>query len=55
MLMTQRSPTVPSGLLELWCGIRIDPILRCFANPERLNCEDLLQGIVPKLVSWLTV
>jgi hypothetical protein len=28
------SPTVPSMLLELWCIIHIDPILRCFVNPE---------------------
>jgi hypothetical protein len=22
---------------------------RCFVNPERLNCEDLLEGEVPEL------
>jgi hypothetical protein len=33
----------------LWCGIHTDPILRCFVNLEGLNCEDLLEGMVPKL------
>jgi hypothetical protein len=46
---------VPSGLSELWCGICTDPILRCFANSEGLNCEDLLESMVPELVSSLTV
>jgi hypothetical protein len=46
---------VPSRLLELWCGILNDFIIRCFANLEGLNCEDLLEGVVPKLASWLTV
>jgi hypothetical protein len=40
---------------ELWCGICTNPVLRYFANPEGLNCEDLLEGVVPELVSWLTV
>jgi hypothetical protein len=30
-----------------------DPILRCFDNPEGLNCEDLLVGIVPELANGL--
>jgi hypothetical protein len=37
----------PFGLLELWCIIRTDHVLRGFANPEGLNCEDLLEGVAP--------
>jgi hypothetical protein len=40
---------IPSRLSELWCGIHTDPILRCFVNLEWLNCEDLLEGVVPEL------
>jgi hypothetical protein len=40
---------VPSGLLELLCGIHTDPILQCFVNLEGLNYEDLLEGMVPEL------
>jgi hypothetical protein len=40
---------------ELWCRIRTDPVLRYFANPEGLNYEDLLEGVVLEFVSWLTV
>jgi hypothetical protein len=54
-LMTSRSPTVLSGLSELWCGICTDPVLRCFVNLEGLKCKDLLEGVVPKLASWLAV
>jgi hypothetical protein len=39
----------------MWCGIRTDPVLRCFMNQEGLNYGDLLVGVVPELVSWLTV
>jgi hypothetical protein len=46
---------ISSGLSELWCGIHTDPILRCLVNPEGLNCEDLLEGVVPKFASWHTV
>jgi hypothetical protein len=38
---------VPSGLSELWCKIHTDPVLRCFVNPEGLNCKDWLEGMVP--------
>jgi hypothetical protein len=55
MLTTERSPIVPSGLLELWCGIHTDPILRCFVNSEGMKYEDLLEGMVPELASWLTI
>jgi hypothetical protein len=36
-------------LSELWCGIHTDLILRCFVNLEGLNCDDLLEGMVPEL------
>jgi hypothetical protein len=29
--------------------VSTDPILRCFINPEGLNCEDLLEGIIFEL------
>jgi hypothetical protein len=32
------------------CGVvSTDLILRCFTNPEGLNCEDLLEGIILEL------
>jgi hypothetical protein len=37
------------------CGIHTDPILGCFVNPEGLNYGDFLVGLVPEIVSWLTV
>jgi hypothetical protein len=40
---------------RMWCGIRTNPILRCFNNPEGLSCGDMLVGMVPELSSWLTV
>jgi hypothetical protein len=42
-------------VLKMWYGIRTNPVLRCFMDPEGLNYGDLLVGVVPKLVSWLTV
>jgi hypothetical protein len=42
---------VLSRLSELWYRIRTDPVLRCFVNLEGLNCEDLLEGVLPELVS----
>jgi hypothetical protein len=43
----------PSSIrvVKMWCDVRTDPILRCFDNPEGLNCEDLLVGVVPELSS----
>jgi hypothetical protein len=32
-----------------------DPILRHFNNQEGLSCGNLLVGVVPELLSWLTV
>jgi hypothetical protein len=32
------------------CGaVSTDPILRCFINPEGLNCKNFLEGIILKL------
>jgi hypothetical protein len=42
-------------VVRKWCGVRINLILRCFDNPEGLNYEDLLVGVVPKFSSWLMV
>jgi hypothetical protein len=42
-------------VVRMWCGMRTDPILRCFDNLEGLSCGDLLVGMVPELSSWLTV
>jgi hypothetical protein len=42
-------------VIRIWCGIHTDYILRCFVDPEGLNCRDLLVGMVPELTSWLTV
>jgi hypothetical protein len=42
-------------VIRIWCGIHTDPILRCFVDPEGLNYGDLLVGVVPELMSWLTV
>jgi hypothetical protein len=39
----------------LWCSIFTNPVLRCFNNLEGMSYGDLLDSVVPKLVSWLTV
>jgi hypothetical protein len=46
---------IPSGLSELLYEICTNPVRRCFTNLEGLNCEDLLEGMVTELASWLTV
>jgi hypothetical protein len=38
-------------VVGMWCTIHTDPIVRCFDNPEGLNYENLLVGVVPKLSS----
>jgi hypothetical protein len=46
----------PHGSIEVvrkWCSKRTDPVLRCFDNPDGLNCGDLLVGIVPELANSL--
>jgi hypothetical protein len=40
-------------VVRKWCGIRTDPILRCFINPEGLSCGDLLVSIVLELARSL--
>jgi hypothetical protein len=42
-------------VVTMWCGMCTDPVLRCFDNPEGLNCSDLLIGVDPEFSSWLTV
>jgi hypothetical protein len=42
-------------VVKMWCEICTDPVLRFFVDPEGLNYGDLLVGVVPKLVIWLTV
>jgi hypothetical protein len=41
--------------VRMWCGIHTDLVLRCFVDPEGLNYKHLLVGMVPDLVSGLTV
>jgi hypothetical protein len=38
-------------VVRMWCGIRLNPVLRCFVNPEGLSCGDLLVGVVLELAS----
>jgi hypothetical protein len=42
-------------VVRMWDKIHTDPVLRCFMDPEGLNCGDLLVGMVLELMSWLTV
>jgi hypothetical protein len=42
-------------VVRMWCKIHTDPVLRCFVNLEGLSYRDLLVGVIPELVSWLTV
>jgi hypothetical protein len=42
-------------VVKMWCEICTDLVLRFFVDPEGLNYGDLLVGVVPKLVIWLTV
>jgi hypothetical protein len=37
----------------LWCEIHTNPVVRCFVNREGLNCEDMLEGVVPELANGL--
>jgi hypothetical protein len=34
-------------VVRIWCGIYINPVVRCFDNPEELCCGDLLVVMVP--------
>jgi hypothetical protein len=40
-------------VVKKWCGVRTNPDLRCFNNPEGLNCGDFVVGVVPKLANGL--
>jgi hypothetical protein len=40
-------------VVRKWCGMHTNPILRCFDNPEGMNCENLLVGIVLELANGL--
>jgi hypothetical protein len=40
-------------LVRKWCSMRTDPVLRCFDNPDGLNCGDLLVGVVLELANGL--
>jgi hypothetical protein len=40
-------------VVRMWCGLRIDPILRCFNNLEGLNYGNLLVDIVRELANGL--
>jgi hypothetical protein len=37
----------------MWCTIRINPVLRCFDDPEGLNCGNLLVRMVLELANGL--
>jgi hypothetical protein len=39
----------------MWCNMCIDPILRCFNNPEGWSYGDLLVGMVAELSNGVTV
>jgi hypothetical protein len=54
MLTTLMLPRGSIQVVRLWCGICTDPILQRVNNPEGLNYEDLLDRVLPELVSWLT-
>jgi hypothetical protein len=42
-------------VVKMWCGIRTDPVLKCFNKPEELSYGDLLVSVVPELSGWLMV
>jgi hypothetical protein len=44
----------PHGSIRVvrkWCDMRTDRILKCFDNPEGLNCRYTLVGIVHELAN----
>jgi hypothetical protein len=51
MLTTLMQPHGFIWVVRFWCGICTDPILGRVNNSEGLNCGDLLDGVVPELVS----
>jgi hypothetical protein len=42
-------------VVKMWCGIRTDPVLKCFNKPEELSYGDLLVSVVFELSGWLMV
>jgi hypothetical protein len=40
-------------VVKKWCGVRTNPDLRCFDNPEGLNFGDFVVGVVPELANGL--
>jgi hypothetical protein len=42
-------------VVKMWSRTYTYPVLRCSVNPEGLSCGELLDGVVPELMSWLTV
>jgi hypothetical protein len=42
-------------VVRKWCRICTNPVLRCLVNLEGLIYEDMLDDVVPKLVSLLTI
>jgi hypothetical protein len=42
-------------VVRMWHDICIDPVLRCFDNPEGLSYGNLLVSVVPELSSWLMI
>jgi hypothetical protein len=39
----------------MWCGKHTNLILKCFVNPEGLSYGGFLVGVVPEVMSWLTI
>jgi hypothetical protein len=48
-------PHGPVRFVRMWRGMRADPNPRCLDDLKGLNNSDLLVGVVPEFVSWLTV
>jgi hypothetical protein len=42
-------------VIRMWCRISINPVIRCYVDPEGLNYGNLVVGVLPELMSWLTV
>jgi hypothetical protein len=37
-------------VVRLGCGEHTNPVLKCFINPEGLNCRDVVVGMVHEFV-----
>jgi hypothetical protein len=42
-------------VVRMWCRISINPVIRCYVDLEGLNYRNLVVGVLPELMSWLTV